>query len=106
MGPLPTFTILESQLGGSLRLSLVGELDRTTTPELEDRLTRLRVTKSPVRLDLSRLDFVDSSGLHFLIRMIGDARIAHWQLLIEAEVTPQVMGLFRLAHLDHYLSIG
>jgi anti-anti-sigma factor len=99
----PTFEIHESQLDGCLRLSLTGELDLVSTPVLEDRLTRLRAKKSPVRLDLSSLEFIDSTGLDLLIRTIGDARLRRWQLQIEPEVAPQVMRLFRLVHLDRFV---
>lgn len=100
----PTFRIHESQMNGSVRLSLTGELDLGTTPVLEDRLTRLRATKSPVTLDLSRLDFIDSTGLHLLVRLVGDARMKRWQLRIEPDVAPQVMSVFRLVHLDRFLA--
>jgi anti-anti-sigma factor len=84
---------------------LTGELDLATASVLEDRLAWLRARKSPVRLDLSHLDFIDSTGLHLLIRTVGDARIAHWQLRIEPDVAPQVMRLFRLVHLDRFLAV-
>ncbi len=103
MEPTPQFQIAESQMDGCLRLSLIGELDRWSVPALDERLTRARVMKSPVRLDLSRLQFIDSSGLHFLIRAIGDARITRWQLRIEQEVNAQVISLFKLVHLDSHL---
>lgn len=98
--------IRESRMNGRLRLSLTGELDLATTPALEDRLARLRARKSPVRLDLSDLDFIDSAGLHLLIRTVGDARIKRWQLRIEPDVAPQVLHLFRLVHLDRFLAAG
>ena len=103
-GPPPKFTIHESRINGSVRLSLTGELDLGTTPVLEDRLTRLQATNSPVMLDLSRLDFIDSTGLHLLVRMVGDARIKRWQLRIEPDVSPQVKSLFRLVRLDRFLA--
>jgi anti-sigma B factor antagonist len=106
MGPPPTLTIRESRMNGDLRLSLTGDLDLATTPMLEDRLARLRARKSPVSLDLSHLHFIDSTGLHLLIRIVGDARIKHWQLRIEPDVAPQVRRLFRLVHLDHFLAAG
>ncbi len=103
IGPPPKLTIHESRIDGSVRLSLTGKLDIASTPTLEDRLTGLRARKSPVRLDLSNLDFIDSTGLHMLIRMVGDARIKHWQLRIDPAVAPQVMSVFRLVHLDRFL---
>src|SRR5947209_20351423 len=106
MGPPPNLHIRESRMNGRLRLSLTGTLDVASTPALEDRLTGLRARKSPVRLDLSNLDFIDSTGLHMLIRMVGDARIKHWQLRIEPALAPQVRSVFRLVHLDRFLEGG
>lgn len=101
--PPPTFNIIESQIDGWLRLSLTGELDRAAAPSLEHRLTRLRVSRSPVRLDLSNLDFIDSSGIHLLVQTIGEARLKHWQVEIEPELSPQVKRLFKLVHLDRFV---
>lgn len=66
-------------------------------------MTRHRAVKSPVRLDLSKLDFIDSTGLNLLVRTVGDARIKHWRFIIEPELTPQVLGLFKLVQLEHFL---
>ena len=105
-GPPPLFEIHESHLNGRLRLSLSGELDLASTAVLEDRLTRLRARKKPVRLDLSRLDFIHSTGLHLLIRELGEARAKRWELQIERDLSPQVMRLFKLVHIDHLVFDG
>jgi anti-anti-sigma factor len=101
-----SFAIHESQVDGYVRLTLTGELDLLATPVLEDRLSRLRAFKSPVRLDLSQLEFIDSTGLHLLVRTIGDARIKKWPLKIEPEVSPPVRSAFRLAQLDRFIAAG
>jgi anti-anti-sigma factor len=100
-GPAPTFAIRESHTDEWLRLSLTGELDMASAPVLEARLTSLRALKSPVILDLSKLDFIDSTGLHLLIRELGEARLKHWELRIEPDVSAQVMRLFKLVHVEH-----
>lgn len=102
MTGLPIFEIHESHEDDWLRLSLVGELDRFSTPALEERLARLRVAKSPVRLNLSKLEFIDSTGIHLLIQTIGDARIKRWRVRIEPDISPPVMRLLRLVHLDRF----
>jgi anti-anti-sigma factor len=102
-GPRPPFDIYESTADGVLRLSLSGELDRWSVPILEDRLSRLRAVKAPVRLHLSKLEFIDSTGIRLLIQSVGDARIKGWQFQIDSELAPQVMSLFRLVHLDRFL---
>lgn len=105
-GPSSTFAIHESRTDEGLRLSLTGELDLRTAPQLEDRLTPLRATRAPVRLDLSQLRFIDSTGLGLLVRTVGDARIKHWQFKIDSDLPPQVMGLFKMVQLDHFLVGG
>jgi anti-anti-sigma factor len=85
----------------AFRLSLTGELDIASAPKLQGRLARLRAKKSPVRLDLSKLEYIDSTGIHLLIQTVGEARIKGWPFQIEPDVRPQVMRLFRLVHLEH-----
>lgn len=98
----PYFEILEDSDHGGLRLSLQGELDFASTPVLDDRLTLLRAKKRAVRLDLSRLEFIDSTGLHLLIRAVGDARSNGWKFEIEPDVSPTVERLFKLVHFDPF----
>lgn len=101
--PQPVFQILESDAGEALRLSLTGDLDVLTAPELDQRLTALRAAKTPVLLDLSGVEFIDSTGLHLLIRTVGEARIKRWGLQIDPDVSPQVMRLLKLVHVDRFV---
>jgi anti-anti-sigma factor len=94
--------IRESQDSGRLKLSLAGELDLASTPVLEDRLTRLRVKKRSVLLDLSEVEFIDSTGLRLLIRAYGDARSNGWQLQIQNDVSVTVARLFKLVHFNPF----
>jgi|SRR5579884_1224435 len=98
----PYFEILESRDRGGLRLTLQGELDFASTRMLDERLTSLRAKKRAVRLDLSSLEFIDSTGLHLLIRSMGEARSNGWKLQIEPGVSPTVERLFRLVHFDPF----
>jgi anti-anti-sigma factor len=100
--PAP-FEIVESSQDGLLCLSLTGELDRYGVTKLEDRLARLRAPRSPVRLDLSRLEFIDSAGIRLLIQTIGEARMKHWEVEIDPHLSPPVERLFRLVHLDRFV---
>lgn len=56
-----------------------------------------------VKLDLSQLDFIDSSGIHLLVQTIGEARLKHWEVVIEPNLSPQVQRLFKLVHLDRFV---
>jgi anti-anti-sigma factor len=84
-------------------LSVTGELDLASVPILEARLASLRDTKAPVRLDFSKLEFIDSTGLHLLIGTVGDAEVRGWRVEIERDVAPEVLRLFRLVHLDRFV---
>lgn len=98
----PHFEVKEADQDGQVRLSLLGELDRASTGVLEDRLARLRAKRRSVRLDLSDLQFIDSTGLHLLIRAMGDARMDGWELEIEPEVSQTVHQLFKLCRFDPF----
>ncbi len=100
------FEIHESKNAEWLRLTLTGELDRFSTPLLEDRLASLRGTRSPVTLDLSRLQFIDSTGIHLLVQTIGDARMKGWSFQIDPDISPPVLRLLRLVRLEHFALDG
>lgn len=101
--PPANFDIHESQQNGCLCLALTGELDRAAVPRLEDRLCSLRAVRAPVRLDLSHLEFIDSSGIHLLVQTIGEGRLKRWEVEIDPHLSPQVERLFRLVHLDRFV---
>jgi anti-anti-sigma factor len=98
------FEIHETRIDGSACLTVTGELDMQSTPTLEARLARFRAVKAPVRLDLSKLEFIDSTGLHMLVRAVGDARIKGWQLRIDPDISQPVRSAFRLVGLDRFLA--
>lgn len=80
-----------------LRLALVGELDVATADDLGSRLRRLAQDGYSVTLDLTRLEFIDSSGLRELITALGESRRDGWQLSIGTEMTHQVARVIELS---------
>jgi anti-anti-sigma factor len=64
------FRIDEHPHAEHTRLSLVGELDLLSASLFEDRLDELASQKRDVRLDLSELDFIDSTGIRVLLRAL------------------------------------
>lgn len=97
------FEIHEQREHGRLRLQLTGELDLVSASVLEDRLEQLRVEKPSVRLDLSMLEFIDSAGIHLLIRAFNQARADGWQFEVDPELSPQVQHLFQLTDMDRII---
>jgi anti-anti-sigma factor len=79
-----------------LRLALVGELDVAVSEQLAGRLRELRKGGYAVFLDLSRLEFIDSSGLHELMTEVTEARRDGWELEIGDVLSNQVSRVIDL----------
>ena len=101
MRPGPPFELDERHADGCVWLKLTGELDLATAPRLADRLHRLRAERRTVVVDLSDVEFMDSSGLHVLIDAATDARGGGWTLEVRDDVSPQVRRLFELTDVEH-----
>jgi anti-anti-sigma factor len=62
------FSVDEHNKGSAWVLSVSGELDLRTSPELEQRLERVWSTGAElVILDLRKIEFMDSTGLRVLL---------------------------------------
>jgi anti-sigma B factor antagonist len=62
------FSVEERQEGSAWVLTVSGELDLRTSPELEERLTRVWSAGAElVILDLRQIEFMDSTGLRVLL---------------------------------------
>ncbi len=88
---------------GAVRLTLRGELDIATAGELRDALEHLRTSRVRARLDLSRIDFVDSSGLAVIVAAKRHATGNGWGFEIDPAVAPTVRRLFELAGVETFL---
>lgn len=88
---------------GSLCLAVSGELDLATVGQLRDRLRSFSATKTPVRLDLSRVDFIDSAAIAALLDEIKHARLADWDLVIDRAVSAQASRLIELIGVNQRL---
>lgn len=89
---------------GAVRLSLSGELDLAVAGRLRSRLQQLAHTHATVILDLSDLQFIDSTGLHILITNHKDASHDGWQLRIDPNLTAPVRRVVELIGIGHILS--
>jgi anti-sigma B factor antagonist len=61
------FEVSQHSVDGSLTVTLTGELDVASAPVLQNYVSNLRPLVIPLKLDVSRLSFVDSSGLRTLV---------------------------------------
>ncbi|MGN6276021.1 MAG: STAS domain-containing protein [Solirubrobacterales bacterium] len=93
--PATPFSVLSENEGGATVISVVGELDLSTAPQLEECL---RSAEANVVVDLSACEFIDSTGIALLVRASqgsdGDgARIAICGLKQQVLRVLQVTGV-------------
>jgi anti-anti-sigma factor len=102
-GDLLQVSIEPGRSGVSI-VSLAGELDLSTIPRVESQLLNQLRTQSAVIVDLTRLNFIDSSGIGLLIqafRTVDNGRRMH---TVVAPVS-QVDRVFKLAGIDRALPV-
>ncbi len=64
--------VLDAAVGGAPAVAVHGELDLATAPELSERLEEaILATEGAFVIDLCELRFLDSSGMHALLRALG-----------------------------------
>ena len=83
---------------------VAGELDLSTIPHVEKPLLAQVRTKIGVVVDLTRVTFIDSSGIALLIRAFraaGDSRALNTVMTADS----QVDRVFRLAGIDRALPL-
>jgi anti-sigma B factor antagonist len=70
----PEFTLVVTDDLGWANVSVIGELDLATADDLQDTLRDELQGGRSVVLDLSRVQFVDSSGITAILRAMAIAR--------------------------------
>jgi anti-anti-sigma factor len=94
----PVFDIRQrDDADGTLRVTLVGELDIAVADRLTDQLGRLRHSRRPVRLDLSELEFIDCRGIGGILTVLADARRERWDFEVDRRVSPGVRRITDVA---------
>jgi anti-sigma B factor antagonist len=92
-----SFEVQDSVRDGHHTLTLSGELDVAEAPSLESMITRLCVEGlKGISLDLSRLTFMDSSGLHAVLHAQQLCREYGYDFVV-APGDGQVLRLFEIA---------
>jgi anti-sigma B factor antagonist len=89
---------------GAVTVVLTGELDMATAPRVDHQLRRAEGEARHVILDLRRLEFIDSSGLHLIMAAQTRIREAGGRLSI-LRAQPHVHRIFQAARLDKLLEI-
>lgn len=84
---------------GTVRVIAAGELDLASTPLLEAELSAVDEHATVVILDLSRLTFMDSSGLQLIVHTQRRLTEAHRTLKL-IRGSSQIQRLFLLSGLE------
>jgi anti-anti-sigma factor len=96
MSTTPHFELVRDGDGSSFRLH--GELDLAAAAELLESLQPLLRRGTEIRLQLSELGFIDSSGLRALVKTAA-ALLPDGKLVLEGPTGP-VASLFELVRAD------
>ena len=86
-------------------MTLLGELDMNAGSGLEQRLTELQAQGDSVLMDLSQLEFMDSTGLAIMVRAIQSSRNDGWAFVIDPNLSPRVRRLFTLTGVDRFAGL-
>jgi anti-anti-sigma factor len=82
--------------GATARLSLRGELDLASVPQMEEGLRNATQSAAKrVVIDLSRLAFIDSTGLRLLLQADARAREQGYELVLHPG-EPTVQRVFEV----------
>jgi anti-anti-sigma factor len=95
---------IRSQSGITV-FELIGELDMYTLPRAQEIVDMLiEQEKYNILIDLSKLEYVDSSGIGFFTATLKVLRDHNGDLKI-VNLHPYIKRLFDLIHLDYFISI-
>ena len=97
---MPPFSVEREARGTAVRLVLTGDLDLATAEEAEQAILETEEDRPPVLiLDLSELDFMDSTGLRVVISAATRAGEQDRRLVLVKgpEVVQRVFEITRLA---------
>jgi len=100
------FDLQVREQAGWTVLAVVGELDLAAAPKVRQAvITAVGGPSGDVVLDLSAVDFIDSSGLGIVIGALKRVRNRGGRLRVVA-AEPQVVKVFELTELDRILPLA
>lgn len=85
-------------------MSVFGDLDLATCPQLNEVLKGLAAQRRTAVLELIGVEFMDSTGLSLLIQATRASRRDGWSFALRPELPDTVSRLFELAGMNGYLS--
>lgn len=97
--------VTTEQRDGLVHVGLVGEFDLSTVAKVQEELRRVEESEPPtVVLDLSRLTFLDSTGLRCIVMADERAREAGRRIVVVRGPDP-VQRVFSITRLEERLEM-
>jgi anti-anti-sigma factor len=87
------FRVESRRVGSYHELELIGELDISTAPILEEAIDKMSPIPDHIKVDMSQLDFIDSVGLRLLLR---SSELVAGRIWLKGP-TPFVAKVFKIA---------
>ncbi|MGZ4186300.1 MAG: STAS domain-containing protein [Solirubrobacteraceae bacterium] len=104
--PAPFAVIVRSVGDHEVRVSVEGELDLVSASELGEALTRELLGGNNILLDLSEMDFIDSTGLHAIVESVRTAKAVGRKLKLSADLPQHARRLMEIVGLLPFIPIS
>jgi len=102
---VPRFEVDEHSADGAHVINVRGEIHVTTAPEFSQRLTSaIEAGSTALVLDLSGVEFIDSTGLSVLLNALRRVHQLHGAMALVC-ANPTVLRLFEITKLDSTFDI-
>ena len=100
------FSIEMREVEGVAVFEVEGELDLSTAPKLCGRIDQAFKERVPrVLVDLTKLEFCDSTGLRALFGTVQEARVRRARLRIVLPASPAAARVFELVGASEFLPL-
>ncbi len=89
---------------GQVRVVVAGEVDLSWSAEIRDQILKALREQVPVKVDLSGVDYIDSSGIAALVEGLQQAR-KHGVPFVLQRPSKAVRSVLELARLDQVFEL-
>ena len=96
-------TIEKNVNGGNITLKIVGRLDTTTAPQLEEAVVAAAAEAKDLLLDCAELAYVSSAGLRVILKAQKAMAAKGGMKLLHVNET--IMEIFEITGFSHILTI-
>jgi anti-anti-sigma factor len=100
----PVFRVDLRPAEGGVRVTLAGELDISSAPELRRRQSEIVGSSGDVSIDCGELTFADSSGLDALLRLVTALRRDQRRVVVE-HVRPMVRRAMEILQITDFVDV-